>query len=226
MKRMITLAVLLVGLFLTACGHSNVDIIGGADGPTGIIVSEKKSEYAAKKYFRKNYVNEGFLPRLDIDIENPFVSDDRILILEDAIQNELEFMVYEYYHSRMSGNYSKAKDFLAGDTLLAATENEEKQFHEGIYFNKIILDEIDVVDKEDLNGISNKNKYKIMEQLNHLEMTEFAIVEVEQTIKLNEKYLSMGPQIGDGDATRYYLLGKKDNAYKIVEVYWEGFIKD
>ena len=39
---------------------------------------------------------------------------------------------------------------IIGEALLSATENEEKNFNDGIYFSKIILDEIDLVDKDDL----------------------------------------------------------------------------
>ena len=224
MKRIIALVSLAVCLLLTACESRSIGIVGGADGPTSIFVSLKSD---ADKFFKKNYVNELKLPILDVHIENPFISGDRTLILDDTIENNLEYMVYEYYHSKISGDFSKIKDIIAeNESLKIAIDNEEKQFNEGIYFNKIILDEIDVVDKEDVLDISKNNKQKIVSQLKELGMTEFAIVEVEANVKLNEKYLSMGPQISDGDMTRYYLIGTKDNAYKIVEVYWEGFIDD
>ena len=42
----------------------------------------------------------------------------------------------------------------------------------------------------------------------------------------NEKSLSMAPQVDNGEVQRYFLLGKKDNDYKIIEVYWEGFMND
>jgi len=226
MKRIILLVVLLISLLLTACANMNVEVVGGADAPTNIIVSKNKDAYDAEKYFRENYVNEQSLPVLDIYIENPFFLDDRTLVLDDSIENKLENIIYEYYHNRMSGDYSEVKNLIAGDRLLAAVDNEEKQFNEGVYFSKIILDEIEVVDKEDIECISNANRYEIIELLNNLEMTEFAIIEVEKTVKLNEKYLNRGPQIGDGPVTRYFLLGKKDDTYKIVEVYWEGFLPD
>ena len=224
MKKMILLVCLALCLMFTGCDSRSIGIIGGADGPTSIFVSEKSD---AEKFFEKNYVNERKLPILDIHIENPFISGDRALILDDTIENNLEAMVYEYYHSKISGDYSKVKDITAENELLAiAIENEEKQFKEGIYFNKIVLDEIDIVDKDDAMDIPKKNKEKIVNQLQELGMTEFSIVEVEAEVKLNEKYLSMGPQISDGEITRYYLIGKKENAYKIVEVFWEGFIDD
>jgi len=230
MKRILAISILLCSLLLTACNNASIGVIGGADGLTSIIVSEKNIgktlSYTIEEYFRDNYVDERKLPVLDINIENPFVSDDRTLVLDDSIDNSIEFTIYKYYHSIMSGSYQGTKSMIIGEALLSATENEEKNFNDGIYFSKIILDEIDLVDKDDLNEISSKNKQDIVEMLVEAEIEEFAIVEVDKTIKHNKKSLSMAPQVGDGEVTRYYLLGKKDDAYKIVEVYWEGFIND
>lgn len=230
MKRILTILIMLCSLLLTACNNASIGVIGGADGPTSIIVSEKNNDktltYTIEEYFRDNYVDERKLPILDIHIENPFLSDDRTLILDDCIENSIELTIYEYYHSIMSGDYQEAKNMIIDESLLAATEAHENNFKEGIYYSRISIDEIDLVDKDDLNEISNKNKQDIVEMLVESEIEEFAIVEVEKTIKHNEKSLSMAPQVGDGEVTRYYLLGKKDDAYKIVEVYWEGFIND
>ena len=230
MKRIITITLIISSLLLTACNDTSIGVIGGADGPTSIIVSEQKDNikhtYDVEKYFKENYVDERKLPVLDIDVENPFVSDDRTLVLEDSIENSIELMIYEYYHSLMSGSYKQAKEMIVDGSLLAATEAHENNFKNGIYYSQILIDEIDLVDKDDLEEISDKNKQEIIDLLNDLEMTEFAIVEVEKVIKHNEKALSMAPQVGDGEVQRYFLLGKKDKDYKIIEVYWEGFMND
>lgn len=230
MKRIIIAMFVLCCLLLTACHNINFGIIGGSDGPTNIIVPEKKNEtsssYNAEKYFKENYINENKLPMLDIDMENPFVSDDRTLILDDSIDNSIELMIYEYYKSIMSGSYKEAKDMIVDGSLLAATEASENNFKEGIYYSKIVLDEIELIDKDDLDKITHQNKQAIIDLLSNLNMKEFAIVEVEKAVKHNQRALSMAPQVGDGDVTRYFLLGKSDDTYKIIEVYWEGFIND
>lgn len=230
MKRIITLTLIMCCLLLTGCDNASIGVIGGADGPTKIIVSEKENSTIkssdVKKYFKEHYVDERKLPVLDIDIENPFVSDDRILTLDDSINNSLELMIYEYYHNIMSGSYQEAKNVIVDGSLLAATEASENNFKDGIYYSHILIDEIDLVDKDDLEEISDKNKQDIIKMLNDMEMTEFAIVEVDKVIKHNEKALSIAPQVGDGEVQRYFLLGKKDNDYKIIEVYWEDFMND
>lgn len=230
MKRFITLSLIMSCLLLTACNNASIGVIGGNDGPTNIIVSEQKDSSRRandiEKYFRENYIDERKLPVLDVNVENPFVSDDRTLLLEDSIENSIELMIYEYYHSLMSGSYKEAKEMIVDGSLLAATEAHEDNFNNGIYYSQILIDEIDLVDREDLEEISDKNKQEIIDLLNELEMAEFAIVEVEKVIKHNEKALSMAPQVGDGEVKRYFLLGKKDNSYKIIEVYWEDFMSN
>ena len=224
MKRDFMLIIMLCCVMLTACNSKSIGIIGGADGPTSVIVAEKKND--ADKYLRKNYVDKRRLPIPDVKLENPFVSDDRTLVLDDSIDNGLELMIYEYYKNIMSGSYQEVKNVISGESLEIAVKNDEEQFKNGIYYSRIFLDEVELVDKDDLNEISENNKQRIVETLNNLGMTEFAIVEVEKTIKHNEKSLSSMPQVGDGEVTRYYLLGKKNDEYKIIEVYWEGFMND
>ena len=230
MKRIITLTLIMCSLLLSACVNASIGVIGGADGPTKILVSEKENSTIkssdVKKYFKEHYVNERELPVLDINIENPFVSDDRTLTLDDSINNSLELMIYEYYHNIMSGSYQEAKNVIVDGSLLAATEASENNFKDGIYYSHIFIDEIELVDKDDLEEISDKNKQDIIKMLNDMKISEFAIVEVDKVIKHNEKALSMAPQVGDGEVQRYFLLGKKDNDYKIIEVYWEDFMND
>ena len=144
MKRIITLTLIMCSLLLSACDNASIGVIGGADGPTKIIVSENGNDTIktsdVKKYFKEHYVDERKLPVLDIDIENPFVSDDRTLTLDDSINNNLELMIYEYYHNIMSGSYQKAKNVIVDGSLLAATEASEKNFKDGIYYSHILID--------------------------------------------------------------------------------------
>lgn len=224
MKRWITLLILVGCLLLASCNRASIGMIGGADGPTSVIVSQKNKD--ATKYFRKHYVDERKLPILDIYIENPFVSDDRTLLLQDSIENNLELMVYEYYRNLMAGAYQEAKDMILDESLLAATEASENNFKQGIYYSRLVLDEIDLLDQEDVMELVPQKKNEIIASLEALGMEEFAIVEVEKIITNNEKANSMGTRIENWRGTRYYLLGKKEDAYKIVDVYSEDFIND
>jgi len=230
MKRILALVVIVCSALLSSCDSVSIGIIGGSDGPTSVIVAENEEQTSnlndIDKYFKDNYVDKQKLPILDINIENPFVSDDRILVLDNTIENNLELLIYEYYKNLMSGSFEDVKEIIADGSLLASNDAYENNFKEGIYYSKIEIDEIELIDKDDLDEIAIKNKQAIVKKINDLKMTEFAIVEVDKTITHNEKALSMVPQVGNGDVTRYFVLGKKDDKYKIVEVYWEGFMSD
>lgn len=229
MKKTLIFVLLAMCMLLTACRAASIGIIGGSDGPTAVFVGKDdnmRASYDVDKYFKKNYVNERKLPVFDIQIDREFVSEDRKLILDDTIENQLEHIVYEFYRNSVSGEFEKIYDVVAGEYLKSAIEAEEKDFKDGIYFESIFIDEIDLVDKDDLKYIKGENQQRIIELLDAKEMEEFALVEAEMTIKHNEKSLSQIPQVGDGEIERFYLIGKKDGKYNILEVYWEGFINE
>ena len=215
MKRTITLMLAACCLLLTACDNSSIGIIGGSDGPTQIYTNKSNENKDYEQY-----------PTLDINLEKRFISDDRVLITDDSVENEWELVIYEFYHNMTSGSFGKMKAVIEDESLLAAVENEEKNFKDGIYYSKICIDDLELLEKDDLKDISEKNKREIYERLNNLGISEFGIVEVETELKHNEKSLSLAPQVGDGEVTRYYLIGKKADKYKIFEVYWEGFLND
>ena len=99
MKRILTILILLCSLLLTACNNASIGVIGGADGPTSIIVSEKNIgktlSYTIEEYFRDNYVDERKLPVLDIDIENNGMSLDKLYKLSSFILDTFHTTWYE-----------------------------------------------------------------------------------------------------------------------------------
>ncbi len=202
-------------LLLAGCEARSVGIIGGADGPTAIYVNEKID---VDKVF-KNYVNERKLPRLDVQFDRQSVFDDRTLIVDDSIENEVEHLIYDFYLKTVSGDYEKIYDRIGGEVLKGAVEAEEENFRNGIYFSRIVLDDIDIVDRDDVQGHFRE---QVAKDVAGFELYDFAVVEVDKTVKHNEKALSMGPQVGDGELERYYLVGRKDkrDGFRIYELYW------
>ena len=226
MKKIVSLLMLLICMILTSCTSASIGIIGGADGPTAIYVSKKDENNGKKNEFYERYIDERSLPILDLHIEKNYVSGDRKLILDDSIENPIEYLVYEYYHNSITGDYQKIYEMIAEEGLLNAIKNDEENFKKGSYLKEIYIDDIDMVDKEELYEISISNQNRIVELLNNLKMEKFAVVEVECSIRHNEKSIKEVPQVGDGEITRYYLIGKSNNEYKICQVYWEGFMLD
>lgn len=213
----------LLCILLTACSNATIGIIGGADGPTAVYVNKNNNDNA-DNYLQKHYTSS--IPDVETNIERIFMSGDRTLVMDDTVENELELMIYEFYRNMTSGSFEKMKDVISDNSLLMAVENDEKNFADGIYYSQIYIDELELLDEDDLNDINDKSRQAIEKILKDSSTDKFGIVEIETEIKFNEKMRNSAPQINEGEITRYYLIGIKNDNYKILDVYWEDFIDD
>lgn len=139
------------------------------------------------------------------------------------MDNEIELFIYDYFKNIMCGDYSKVKAVISGDSLLAATENSEINFNDGIYLSKMEINDISLLPKDSINKIQEKNIFEISDEFDWFCAEEFAIVKVCYTLWHNEKSLERAPQVGNGEVERYFLVLKKAGELKIAEEYWEGF---
>ena len=214
---------ILICTMLCSCINeaASIGIIGGSDGPTAIFVGKKQT--SDKKLF-KSYINERKLEKPPVQPEREYSSDDRKLILDDKLENEIELFIYQYYKDKTDGNFEKIQSYVLGEQLKAAIENDQKNFDDGKYYSHIIIDEIDIADKDELFDIYPNTREQIANILDSLNIKEFAIAEVEKTVILNEKYQASAPQIGNGEASRYYIVGKDKGEFKICQIYWEGIL--
>lgn len=212
MKKILVVSVLIFALILTGCDIVNTRLNGGKSEDDNI-----RKTFDVDRIFAENYINELTLPVLDIHFERQYVSDDRMLIMDDSIENELEYLVYEFYLKTISGDYEDVYELIGDERFKNAIINEEENFKEGIYLSKIIIDEIDLMDTDD---IDEWLKQDVVEKRAEFAFDRFALIEVEKVIKHNEKSLSRAPQVGDGEVERYYLVGEKDKKFKIYDVYW------
>lgn len=225
-KNLLIIYVVLICTMLCSCLNeaASIGIIGGSDGPTAIFVGNKADSKKADKKLFKSYINERKLERVLAQPERELIAGDRKLILDDTIENEMELFIYDYYKDKTNGDYDKIKSYILGEQLSVAIENEKESFKEGKYFSHIVLDEIDIADKDELYEIHPDTRQRILKTLTELNIKEFAIAEVEKNVILNDKYMAAAPQIGNGEAARYYIIGRVDGEFKICEVYWEGLL--
>ncbi len=218
---------ILICTMLCSCLNeaASIGIIGGSDGPTAIFFGGNKisSNNADKKLF-KSYINERKLNRASVQPEREYTSGDRKLILDDNIQNELELFIYQYYKDRANGDFDKIKNYTLGEQLKITIENDEENFKAGKYYSHVIIDEIDIADKDEIFDIYPDTRQEIAKTLEKLGIKEFAIAEVEKNVILNDKYRADAPQIGNGEVSRYYIVGKDNDEFKICEIYWEGLL--
>lgn len=170
------------------------------------------------------YVDISKLPIFDLDINNKSQFDDRTISIEDSIDNELEYTVYQLYYNETLGDYENVMELIGEyEDFKIAIQNEAKDFEDGNYMKEYILHEISVLDENDIKNISNYSKIEIKDKINKLNLKQYAIVMVDLSFKHNEKSLSLSPQLGDGRYIRYYILGKTSESdnFKIYNVYWD-----
>ena len=173
------------------------------------------------------YVDISKLPVLDLDIEKTFKADDRVLEIEDFIDNQLELTVYDLYHNIVFGDYDSIMNMIGeNESLKTAFQNESKDFNDGNYMKEYIMHEINTLTVDDIKNLNEYSKKWIYELITECNIEKYAVVELDLTFKHNEKSLSMSPQLADGRYKRYYVLGKvpESDSYKIYEVYWDIFL--
>lgn len=226
-RRILSIVAVLCIVVLTSCESNTIGVIGGADGPTAIYVSEGENGQTAAEddaFIRQNYLNAAQFPNTDASWEKHTVSDDRLLVLEDEIENEAEFFVYQWYRNQTLGNWQEMYKVIRSDSLLAATEADEKMFADGIWYSKIVLEELEVVNSEDVQEMPDNGKRSLVSVLKRENITAFTLVKAECDVTWNDKGSRAGMQIPDGEVTRYYLIGRTEEGLQMCEVFWEGLL--
>ncbi len=196
------------------------------DNNSNLVHNENENnDIVSDEEILSKYVDVSNLPIFDLDINNKSQFDDRTISIEDSIDNELEYTVYQLYYNKTLGDYEKVKELIGEDEgFKIAMQNGEKNFEDGIYMKEYVIHELSVLDKNDMKEISNYSKIEIKDKIDKLNLEQYAIVMADLSFKHNEKSLSLSPQLGDGRYIRYYILGKTSESdnFKIYNVYWDN----
>lgn len=174
------------------------------------------------------YTDISALPVLDLNLEPSLQFDDRTLIMEDSIENELEYLVYQSYYYEMSADFSSKKTLL-GDSeyLQISIKNEAENFENGEYMTSVTIHALNTLTPEDLDFVADYAKEDLLEDINQYALTEYAIVQADLDWTFSQAWLDAGPQVGNGRYMRYFLLGKTEETpeFRWYELYWEGFME-
>lgn len=235
-KRYMWLLAVLAVLLLSACGGKTGVSEEGQPSETvppsaveenQVQEQEEPAEQMDETLLYETYIDIEKLPVLCVDMASEAVFDDRRILLEDSIDNELELAAYQYQYYCASAEFDKLME-LVGEhrALQIATENEEKNFQDGLYMSERRIHTLTTLSREDMGKAMEFGKEDILAKIDAFGFEEYGVVRMEIGLKHNEKSLSMGPQIGDGDYVRYYLFARtqKEAAFKMYEVYWDDFL--
>lgn len=144
---------------------------------------------------------------------NAYISQDgRQLIFEDMPENDMEAAVADRYYFEFARDYDawgKLDKRLDTGTL----ENTEKAYQEGYYIQKKTVKSLETCQPEDLEMEKYIPDYLEIVEQNSLK--EYTLVMV--TVDQEWSNLDRSPQIGNGEYSQLFLLGKTDGQYQIYE---------
>lgn len=174
------------------------------------------------------YTDVSALPALDLNVEKVVQFDDRTLILEDSIDNELEYLVYQNYYYETAGDFSACQALIGdNEALQISNHNEEKLLEQGMYLTSITLHSLDTLTFEELDHATDSSKDHLLEHIDKYALTEYAIVQADLDWTYSQAMLEAGPQSDEGRYLRYFLLGKTEETPEFLwyELYWDDFLE-
>lgn len=208
----------------SSASSASSDTSGSASDPAG----QSSAASLDEDLLISRYTDISALPALDLNLEPSLQFDDRTLIMEDSIENELEYLVYQSYYYEMSADFSSKKTLL-GDSeyLQISIKNEEENFENGEYMTSVTIHALNTLTPEDLDFVADYAKEDLLEDINQYALTEYAIVQADLDWTYSQAWLDAGPQVGNGRYMRYFLLGKTEETpeFRWYELYWEGFME-
>ncbi len=173
------------------------------------------------------YIDVESLPALDVDLEKEYVCDDRTLIMEDGVDNDLEYTVYKRYRAIVSADFDGLMELVGGSgAYKIANENERKNFNEGLYMKEYDIHGLTAVSLDEIKEAGAATKETLLSDIEECGLVSYAVVRADLSWKYNEAQLAAAPQLPEGRYVRYYLLGSAEKyaEAKICQTYWDDFL--
>ena len=188
---------------------------------TGYISSDDKEKLYA------GYMDVSQLPVMDFDLKREYICDDRTLIMEDSVDNTLEYVVYKRYYDIVSADFEGLMKNIGGSSAFKiANKNEEKNFSKGMYMTEYDIYALSTLTLDDIKAAGDGTAERLFADVKECGLNSYAVVAADLSWKYNEASKEAAPQLEEGRYTRYYLLGStdSDSEIKICQVYWEDFL--
>lgn len=221
-------AVLLTGCAQNASSSSTSPSSSAASSSAPGTTGQSSASSLDEEILVSRYTDVSALPALDLNLEPSLPFEDRTLVMEDSIENELEYLVYQNYQSEISGDFSQQEKLLGNnDVLNTAVRNGQKNFENGEYMTSITIHALNTLTPEDLDHTAAYVKEDLLEHIDQYALNEYAIVQADLDWTYSQALLDAGPQLGEGRYLRYFLLGKTEETpeFRWYELYWDDFLE-
>ena len=166
-----------------------------------------------------NYIDVDKLMMLDISINEEYKFDERKILLQDSIDNEIEHLAYNLYYYTQAAEFEKLDEI---NEMFSGTTSLKNDLQDGMYYELINIHELSVLTKDEVYENYDSFYPDLSKSVYEHNLQQFAIASVDVSFEYSEIMKSRGPQNEEGRYLRYYLIGKTENndEYKIYEVYW------
>lgn len=214
-------------LFGVYAEEYGVIVYGHLDQDRALMAKLFEYNQLTESYYQQlhdKYVVEADFGISDRDIEEKYIFDDRLIVLEDSIDNKFEQMVYDLYYYESCADFESREKLLGEHRAFKQTNSaSEKQFNKGIYMSEHIIHKLTTLSLQDIKKLDRYVQEDIVSKIEEYSFEKYAIVQADVSWKHNELSLSLHPQVPDGRYFRYYIVAstESDTEFKIYDVYWE-----
>jgi len=171
----------------------------------GVVIND----FLIEKLLSKGGMGEVFLAR-QISLDRPVA----LKVLQQKFIDDKEYVDSLFREARAAAKLNHP------NIVQAYAVGEE----DGIFYEQVILRDLEIVPIESFIDLPYEFCEEVATIGGSYKLTEYAVVGARAEIKHNEKSLAMGPQVGDGEVVRYFLVGKTDGDYYLFEIYWDDFL--
>ena len=209
MKKLSVLFIVIL-VTLTSCAKNS-----------GISETIKPQNESTPDGYLANYIDEFTGYTYMGEIEKTF--SDRHFKLESIPTNTPQDIVVKNHYYDISGDFNKLAELYCDDEALQiSVANIKKNFNEGVYIKEYVVKNLITLKKDDVEKLDTATRNLLQKDIEKYDFSYFTIVKAEISMTHSEKALELGPQLGNGDYTNYYLCGKVNGQteWKIYGFYW------
>ncbi len=216
MKKLLLLLLALI-LCLTACQSKEETLDETAEEP-------QLTQEEIVNYMSLTYVN-GASTESNYPVESQIVLPERTFLFEDVVSNPAEHLVYAYFYAAGTGDYEYLVNHTVGSNFKRALQTYVDYDANGLFYEKVILHDMEIVPIEDFFGFHYAFCEDVATLAGSYGLSEYTVVKANASFWYNEAYRLMDSALTEDQVVRYFLVGRTDGDYFLVELYGEDYVK-
>lgn len=215
MKRLLWL-LLAILVCLTGCEVQDSDAARESEEP-------ELTQEEIVNYMALTYVN-GASEEANYPVEYEILLPNRTFLCETPVSNPAERLVYEYFYAAGTGDYELLVNRTAGSDFKRALQGYVSMDADGLYYEKVILHHMEIVPIEQFFDFSYAFCEEVATMAGSYGLSEYTVVKADASFWYNQAYREMNPEFSTDQMVRYFLVGRTDGDYFLLELYGEDYV--